>query len=111
VITAPVMQIMPELLELCGGVLSPPSVEEVRPNSHESLDVVSPPCQAVAFEKCGAGDAAVSLSSESGSQVVSIGDGVAMSGPLRTVPGAVVAREVCDFLATLSVAFPGSAIG
>lgn len=111
VITAPVMQIIPELLELCGGVLSPPSVEEVRPNSHESLDVVSPPCQALAFEKCGVGDVGVSLSSESGTQVVSIADGVAKSGPVPTVLGAVVAREVYDFLATLTVAFPGSVIG
>jgi hypothetical protein len=53
VITAPVMQIMPELVELCGGVLTPPSVKEVRPVLHESSDVYSPPCQALGFEKCG----------------------------------------------------------
>jgi hypothetical protein len=75
------------------------------------LDVVSPPCQALAFEKCGVGDVGVSLSSESGTQVVSIADGVAKSGPVPTVLGAVVAREVYDFLATLTVAFPGSVIG
>jgi hypothetical protein len=89
------MQIMPELVELCGGVLTPPSVKEVRPVLHESSDVYSPPCQALGFEKCGV-DGKVSLSPEFGRQLV---------------PGAVVAREVCDFLATLVVAFPGSAIG
>jgi hypothetical protein len=34
-------------------------------------------------------------------KVVSIDDGVAKSGLLPTVPEAVMAREVCDFLATL----------
>jgi hypothetical protein len=46
-----------------------------------------------------------SLSSESGRQVVSIGDGVTKSRPLA------VLREVCDFLATLIVAYPGSVVG
>ncbi|XP_047078937.1 putative leucine-rich repeat receptor-like serine/threonine-protein kinase At2g24130 [Lolium rigidum] len=110
-IKAPVMQIMPELLELCGGVLTLPPVEEVRPDSREFSDVVSPPCQALASEKCGVADAAVSPSPESGRQAVPFGDGVAKSGLLPTVPGAVVAREVCDFLATLVVAYPGSAVG
>jgi hypothetical protein len=37
-------------------------------------------------------------------------DGVAKSGVLAPVPpGAVVAKEVCDFLATLVVAYTGSA--
>ncbi|KAM0841131.1 hypothetical protein ACQ4PT_059220 [Festuca glaucescens] len=108
-ITAPVMQIMPELLELCGGVLTPPSVEEVRSGSHEFSDVVSPPC--LGFEKCGVVDAAVSISPESDKQVVTIGDEVAKSGLLPTVSGAVVAREVCDFLANLALAYPGSAVG
>jgi hypothetical protein len=76
---------MPELVELCGGVLTPPSVKEVRPGSHESLDVYSPPCQALGFEKCGV-DGTVSLLPEFGRQLV---------------PEAVVVREVCDFLGTL----------
>jgi hypothetical protein len=58
--TAPVMKIMPELLELCGGVLTPPSVEEVRPGSHESSDVAS--STYLGFEKCDVVDIAVSLS-------------------------------------------------
>jgi hypothetical protein len=52
------------------------------------------------FEKSDVIDAAVSLSPESGKHVVPSGD----------VPGAVVAREVCDFLATLVAAYPGSAV-
>jgi hypothetical protein len=62
------------------------------------------------FEKCGVVDAAISLSNLSDKHVVSIGDGVAKSALLVTVPGAVVAKEVCDFLATLTAAYHGSAI-
>jgi hypothetical protein len=42
--------------------------------------------------------------------VVLVGDGVAKFGLLPTVAGAVVAREVCDFLATLAVSYPRSAV-
>jgi hypothetical protein len=86
---------MPELVELCGGVLTPPFVKEVRPVLHESSDVYSPPCQALGFEKCGV-DGTVSLSPKFGRQLAQ---------------SCVIAREVCDFLATLVVAFPGSAVG
>jgi hypothetical protein len=54
------MQILPELMELCCGVFTPPSAEEVRPDSHESSDVASPPC--LGLEKCNVVDSAVSLS-------------------------------------------------
>ena len=109
-VMAPIMQIMPELLELCGGVVMSPSAEEVRSDSHEILAVACPPSQVLGFEKSGVVDAAVSLSPESGRQVVLMGDGAAKSGLLATVPGAVVAREVCDFLSTMAVAYPGSAV-
>jgi hypothetical protein len=52
--------ILPELMELCGGVLTPPSIEEARSGTHESSDVSSPPC--IGFEKCDVVDTAVSLS-------------------------------------------------
>jgi hypothetical protein len=42
--------------------------------------------------------------------VVPFGVGVAKSSLLATVPGGVVAREVCDFLATLAATYPGSAV-
>jgi hypothetical protein len=103
------MQILPDLIELRGGVLTPPSVEEVRPGSHESSDVDSPSC--LGFEKCDVVDTAVSLSPEFDKQVVPIGDGVPKSELLSAVPGAVVAREVCDFLVTLTIAYPGSVVG
>jgi hypothetical protein len=108
-IKALVIQIMLELLELCGGVLTPSPIEEVRSGSHELSDTASAPCQA--HEKCVAVDVAVSPSPESCRQVVLIGDGVTKSGLLPTMAGAVVAREVCDFLATLAVAYPRSAVG
>jgi hypothetical protein len=95
---------------LFGGVLTPPPVEEVRPGSHKFSDVASPPCEALAFEKCGDIDASVSLSAESGRQVVHIHDTVAKSGLLPMVPGAIVAKEVSEFLAILAVAFQGSAV-
>jgi hypothetical protein len=41
-VMAPVMQIMPELQELRGGVAMPPSVEEVRKDSLEILALASP---------------------------------------------------------------------
>jgi hypothetical protein len=42
--------------------------------------------------------------------VVPIGVGVAKSDLLATVPGGVVAREVCDFLVILVATYPESAI-
>jgi hypothetical protein len=48
-----VKQVMPELLELCDGVLTPPLFKEVSLGSHRFSDVASPSCQALAFEKCG----------------------------------------------------------
>ena len=40
--------------------------------------------------------------------VILAGDTVATSGALTHVPGALVAREICNFLATLAAASPGS---
>lgn len=101
-ILAPV-QITPELHELCGdsSVVFPSAL---------GLDGASPPSQSLGFEKSGVVGAAVSLSPESCRHMVPFGDGVAKSRLLAKVPGAVVAREVCDFLATLAAAYPGSAV-
>uniref|UniRef100_A0ACD5YJ52 Uncharacterized protein n=1 Tax=Avena sativa TaxID=4498 RepID=A0ACD5YJ52_AVESA len=60
------------------------------------------------FEESGDVDAAVPLSPESGRLMVSTGDGAAKSGVVTPVPGVVVAREICDFLATLVAAYPGT---
>ena len=104
------MQIMPDLLESSGDVVMPPSANEARPDSLEISTMASPPGQALGFERSGVVDAAVSLSHESSRHVVPIGDGVAKSGLLAAVSGAIVAREVCGFLANLAAAYPGSAI-
>jgi hypothetical protein len=74
------------------------------------LDSVLQITRDLAFEKSGVVDAATSLSPGSGTRMVPIGDGVARSDFLAPVAGAVVAREVCNFLATLDVAYPRSAI-
>jgi hypothetical protein len=66
--------------------------------------VASPPSQALGSEKSDVVDAAVDM------LAAPFGDGVAMSGLLPTVPGDIVAREVCDFLATLTTAYPGSTV-
>jgi hypothetical protein len=97
---------MHELLELCGVMLTPPFVEEVRPDSHEFSGVASLLCQTLDFEKCGVVDDAVSLLPESYKLVISIGDEAAKSELLPTVPRAVVAREVCDFLCHLGCCLP-----
>jgi hypothetical protein len=65
VVTTPVMQIMPELLDLCGDVVMPPSVDEARFDSHEILDVASSPSRALGFERSGVVDVDVSLLSGS----------------------------------------------
>jgi hypothetical protein len=66
----------------------------------------SPLSRSLGFEKSGVVDTAASFSPESGWHVVQFGGEVAKSGLLAEVPGALVAREVCDFLATLAVAYP-----
>jgi hypothetical protein len=68
--------------------------------------VASPLSQALGFKKSGVVNAAVSLSPESGRSVVPVGDGVAKSGLLPVV----VAREVCNFLATLAAAYSVSLV-
>jgi hypothetical protein len=102
--------VVTRLQELSGCVVMPPFVEEARFDSHEISVMTSPSSLTFGFEKSGVVDDVVPLMRESNMNVVPIGDGVAKSGLLATVPGAVVAREVCDFLATLVVAYPGSAV-
>jgi hypothetical protein len=118
-----VVEIMPELNELCGDtsvvpeflglrgcVVTPLSVKEVRSDSHEISIVASSPSQTLAFEKSGVVNDVDAISLESSRHVVPIGDVVANSGLLATVPGGVVAREVCNFLTTLVAAYPRSAV-
>jgi hypothetical protein len=68
--------VMSELLELCGGMVVPPSIEEVRTGSHEISVVANSLSQALGFEKSGHINAAVYLSHESGMHVVSFGVGL-----------------------------------
>jgi hypothetical protein len=95
-----------ELLELSISEVMPSSVEEVRSHSHEISVVASPPSETLGFEKSGVVGVDVSLSFESGGHVVPIADEVARSSLLATVSGAVVAREVFDFLATMVANYP-----
>jgi hypothetical protein len=73
--------------------------------------VACPPNQVLGFEKSGVVDAAVSLSLSSRSDwhVLPYDNGVAKLGLLPTVPGAVVAKEIYDFLTTLATSCPESA--
>jgi hypothetical protein len=97
---------VPELMELSGCVVTPLSVKEVRSNSHKISIVASPPSQTLAIQKSGVVNNVDSISLESSRHVVPIGDVVDNSGLLSTVPLGVVGLEVCDFLATLVVAYP-----
>ena len=101
---APLMQMMPELVELCGEPVLPLSGEQVKAVSSEISVVASPPSQVLDFEKSGVVHGAVSLSHVS----VPVGDVVATSGPLPRAPGSLVPKEICDFFATLAAANPGS---
>jgi hypothetical protein len=98
--------VLPELPELSSGVVMPPSVEEVRSDPHEILGVASPLSETLGFKKSGVVVVDVSLSIESGGHVVPISDEVARSSLLATVSGAVVVREVFDFIATLAATCP-----
>jgi hypothetical protein len=99
-----------ELLELSGGVAMRPSVEEVRSDSHEISVVTSSQSQLLGFDKSGVVDDDVPPSPEFERHVFPFGDEVAKSGLLETVQGALIAREVCDFRATLVAAYPGSTV-
>jgi hypothetical protein len=103
-IMAPVMQITRELHELFGdlSVVFPLVLGSVW---------ASPLSRSLGFEKSDVVDAAVSLLPESGRHVVRFGGGVAKSGLLADVPKVAVAREVCDFLATLATSYPCFAVG
>jgi hypothetical protein len=103
-VMASVMQVMPELQKLRDVVVMPPCANEVRNDLYEISVVASPLSQALGSEKSDVVDAAVDM------LVAPFGDGVAKSGLLATVPDAIVAREVCDFLATLATAYPGSIV-
>ncbi|XBI96188.1 hypothetical protein VPH35_032508 [Triticum aestivum] len=113
VVVAPVLQIMPELLELCGESTPPLSVEQLKVDPLESSVVALPPLpplepsQMLDSEK-GDSDVAMSCSSVSIGQVVPVGDMVVAPRALARVPGALIAKEICHFLATLDAANPGS---
>jgi hypothetical protein len=77
---------------------------DVRFDSHEISVLASPLSRELGFEKSGVINTTVSLSPKSDRSVVPDGDGVNKS---KLLPGAIVVREVCDFLATLAAAYPG----
>jgi hypothetical protein len=68
--------------------------------------VASPSSHAIGFEKIGVVDVVVSPSRVSSRCLVPIVDRVVKSN----MPGDVVTREVCDFLATLAATFPRSTV-
>lgn len=77
--------VVAQLLELSGGVVMPPSVEEVRFDSPEISIVTSLLSQALGFEKSGVVDVVVPLLLVFNMHVVPIGDVVAKSVLLATV--------------------------
>jgi hypothetical protein len=81
-----VVEVTPELHELCVDSSVVPELLKL------GSDEVMPP------------------SVEEVRHVVPFDVGVAKSGLQATVSGGVIAREVCDFLATLAATFPASAV-
>ena len=80
VVVAPVLQIMPELLELCGESTPPLSVEQLKMDPFEISVVALPPLpplepsQMLDFEEKGDSDVAMSCSFESIGRMVPVGD-------------------------------------
>ena len=113
-VVALVLQIMPELLDLCGESTPPLSVEQLKVDPLEISVVAIPPLpplepnQMLDFEEKGHSYVAMSCSSESIGHVVPVGDVVVAPKAMARVPGALIAKEICDFLATLDAANPGS---
>lgn len=97
-----------EEVKLCGGTVLPPSIEEVKLDSLDISSVASPPSQVLDSGESGDVDVVASLSPESDMHVISIGDVVDKPTVLAPASGAIIAREVCDFLATLVAVYPGT---
>jgi hypothetical protein len=83
---------MPELRELCGGVVMPPSTEEVRSNSHEISVVASSPSHALGSEKTSVVDAAVDM------HLVLFGDGLLNQGCWLRYPELLSPERLATFL-------------
>jgi hypothetical protein len=107
-IMAPVLHIMPELPKLCGEPILSLSVEQVKVDSLEISAVASPPSPVIDLDESGDVDGPVSLSPECIGRVAPVGVVVDMSKASTRVPGSLVAKEICDFLATLAAANPGA---
>jgi hypothetical protein len=102
-VVSPVLKIMPELQVLCGEPVSPQSLEQ--PTSEVVLVPLPPPvepCRASASLPLGVVERGVS------DAVVPTSDVVVASKASTPVPGALLAKEICDFLVALEAADPGS---
>ena len=114
VVVAPVLQIMHELLEMCAESTPPLSVGQLKVDPLETSVVALPPLpplepiQILDFKEKGDSDVAMSCSSESIGHMVPAGDVVVAPRAMARVPRALIAKEICDSLATLDVANPGS---
>ena len=106
---APVIQLMPELHELCAK----PALLAVRPigTSEVALPCTPAPLepnQLLDFVDRGGLSAEVFHSPECFGQVVPMADKVVASGALESVLGTLFAKKLCDFLVSLEVDDPGS---
>jgi hypothetical protein len=110
-VATPVLQIMPELQELCGesSVVLPMEL-----GSLEALTVAmspSPPpsetCRPPALVESGEFDASAALSSVSIGHVVPLSNEVAEASVLAPNSDALFAKELSDLLVSLEAAIPG----
>jgi hypothetical protein len=113
-VVAPVLQIMPELHELCEEPVSPMSVVHQMVDSPEAtvplphaLSPLEPSQTLSSVEREGLDDIVVH-STESIGQVVSVGGNVVVSGVVAPIPGALFAKKLYDFLVNLEADEPSS---
>jgi hypothetical protein len=99
---APVVQVMPKLQEMCGEPVVPLSDEKAKV---VSLEISNEALSSHVLDFKESGDVVLPKSI---GHVVPVGDVVATSLAAARVPGSLVAKEICDFFATLAAANPRS---
>ncbi|KAE8767121.1 hypothetical protein D1007_61563 [Hordeum vulgare] len=121
VVVTSVLQIMPELRELCGGPVLPLFVEQLQVNPHEISSVALPPASPMELSQNlmsrrvalvmehGALDVAALPSSATIEQVMPMSGMATEPGVLAPMsnPDALFAKDLCDLLASMEVVRPG----
>lgn len=118
VVMAPVMQIMPELQQMCEEPVSPLLGEHLQGGSLvPSVMALAPapttpdPSQASLYEEKSYRDSSVMHSPKPSGLMVPVGEDIVVAGVVVPNPGALFAAKLCDFLAELDADKSGKTIG